>query len=185
MRNMVFCLLLALSSCQEDADLANAASTYFPQQIGNWWEYEGTRREIVDTLQWQGLSYYVWATTYSSNNDAYVDTAYYRVDQDQRVYVKYDITQAESLLFDFSLDAGETLEADGKKITLTSTKANIKPSNTQISDCFSFYYDIPGLADDEHTIYLAPGIGIVSTVPDYGIPQKLSSAFVGGKMDTF
>lgn len=181
--------LLAASACQEDTATVYPSHTYFPQQVGNWWEYGGTRKEIVDTIQWQNLPYYVWVTTYSSNDSTYTDTAYYRMNEDEKVYVKYSATQEESLLFDFSLSEEETIRVDlshgYKLITLRSTDTTVALGGTQLSECLSFFYDIPGLADDEHSIILAPNIGIASTVPVFGTPQELSSAFVGGRMYTF
>lgn len=182
-------LLLAAGACKESHDLTYPSHTYFPQQIGNWWEYAGTRKEIVDTTQWQGLPYYVWVTTYNSNGSTYTDTAYYRVDEDEKVYVKYSKAQEESLLFDFSLSEEETIRVDLKHgyklVTLKSTNTTVILDNIQLSDCLSFFYDVPGLADDEHSIILAPDIGIVRTVPVFGTPRELNTAFVGGKQYTF
>jgi hypothetical protein len=125
---------------------------YLPLDIGNYWQLDhSAKNEIVGTKLIDNKSYY--SVLYQD------DTSYYRIENDKVIVIEY--TENASVKFDLSADVNESWKYNSYTVKLLSTTDTISINNQKIINCYQFYYDIPGVVDEEHSIWLAPGIGII------------------------
>jgi len=61
---------------------------------------------------------------------------------------------------------------DSYTVTMMSKTDTVKIGNTTLTNCYHFYFDDPQLADDEYSIWLAPGIGCIKTIYEGVNPIK-------------
>lgn len=164
-RTVILSLLLFISCNKDDIDSKiNMLDTsdYFPLNIGDYHKLDFTpKRTIEKVVEIDGIEYF------QQNSD--YDTLFYRKTSDGKIYQKTKI-QNEVLKFDLNAETGTSwnYKFDGSELiwnaTLTSKNETIKVDNYTFENCYEFYYDIPQLADEEHIIRLAPGVGIVEEV---------------------
>ena len=168
---LLFCLCVLFISCSKEALLkadirALRQHGYFPLHIGNEWDYLSglqVRTDIQETID--GIEYYRFIS--SRGNRA--DTTYYREDS-HKIFEK-SVGRLEILRFDLKAKERETWSFEEFPDTpyqfiasLTDKDATVDTENFEFRNCYQFYYDIPELADDEHEIFLAKGIGLVKQV---------------------
>jgi hypothetical protein len=150
--------ILILSSCKKEVtNKVPVTGDYLPMQVGNYWEIQDfTKYNITGTKIIDFKTYYIFV----QQND----TSYYRNDNN-KIYVRRSNTN-ESVKFDLTANTGETWEfKDGGtswNVTLTSKTDTITINNTKIPNCYNFFLDLPQAVDDEHAIWLAPGIGFIN-----------------------
>lgn len=148
---------LCLNACHkdeiEDKELV-LSDEYLPLQVGNYWQMENQgKQEITGTKEINNKMYY--------QLEGSSDTLYYRIDND-KVYVLNHEGQ-EGVKFDLSAELNETWTYNLYTVQLISKTDTVSINNKQIKNCYQFYFDIPIMADDEHAIWLAPGIGFIQT----------------------
>lgn len=156
---------ILLSSCEKDnselkykIDLPDV-NDYFPLHTGDCWELDFMpKRIIVGEIEINGVNYF--------QQNSEFNTIFYRKTSDGKIY-KRTQNGNEILKFDLNAEIGETwtYKFDDSDLiwhaTLTSKSATVELDNYTFSNCYAFFYDVPHLADEEHIIWLAPGVGIV------------------------
>ena len=120
-------------SCDKNEDIP-LAKDYLPLDAGNYWQLD-----------------------YSSKTE--VDTSYYRI-EDNKIIVK-EGGRDEAVKFNLSAKVNDRWNYNSSKVVLSSKTDTIRIGNALITNCYNFYFDIPEFIDDEHSIWLAPGIGFI------------------------
>jgi hypothetical protein len=159
--SFIFCLMVGfiiMSSCKKEKDTVQPGGDYFPLAVGNTWKIEHRDlREIVGKNTLEGKEYFLMLV----GNDS----AYFRKEGNS-IYQKVEPT-GESLLFKLDANVGDswqfpmTLSGSTYNVTLGSKTDTITIGNQRITNCFTFYFDVPLMVDEEHSITLAPGIGYI------------------------
>lgn len=186
-----FLLLFSVSVAQaQQAD----TTRYFPLEIGNTWTY-------ITVFDPPGLPY---DTTWYDPNGieetvAFNDTLYYvaphpfaladtlREDENGRIWAR--VGGSDVLLFDFTLEEGETYTFDHNRYQ-TTYEVTIQRNLTwekvagRFENVVRFYFDVPGSIDEERTYTFAPGAGMLYAVDGGGDWMELHTAFIGGRTIT-
>lgn len=159
---IIACLLL--NACKEEVlPLDKLTNDYLPLAVGNYWNIDKFGlRKINETKVFDGRTYY--AITQSH------DTSYARKEGDK--IIEYDLGKT-SVMFDLTADVNDTWQYRNYTVTLKSKTETISIGGQAIKNCYKFYFDIPAAADDERTIWLAPGIGFIQ--------QQCHGECTGGK----
>jgi hypothetical protein len=164
--------LVLLASCVKDA-VTSTSVDYFPLQVGNYWNLSSIGTRSIDTIvSLNGINYYrmvhvqVGPTGITSR-----DTTFYRKTTDGKVYERGTKSTDEILKFDLGANSDQTwtyakdptisINTYPWNATLKSVIDTVQLGNNTIRNCYRYYYDIPQGADEETTIWLAPGIGFV------------------------
>ena len=169
--------MILLISCSKEASETNI--DYFPLDIGNEWDYikgNEVRTDAIVTLD--NKEYY----RFISSTPDFKDTTYYR-NEGNKIYETKDGSH-EYLMFDLDPKEDETWELSFipnpqyKYIaTLRNRIAVIETENFTFENCLEFFYDIPRWADDEFSIFLAKGIGLVHSragiTPEPGLKRMV------------
>ena len=178
--------LFMLTSCEKDkSDLDSKidlldSNDYFPLHTGDYWELDFIPKRTIDKeIEIDGIDYFQQNSEYG--------TIFYRKTSDGKIYQKTE-TGNEILKFDLNAEIGKawTYKFDGSDFiwnaTLTSKNETIELDNHTFFNCYRFYFDVPQLADEEHIIWLAPGVGIVEEASFGGTAdrKKLNKAGING-----
>ncbi len=197
MKTKFFFLLMAITfiiSCDDDSTSPiPQQGDLFPLTVGNTWEYEqrsptgyndfgGIKKEITDVVQLEGREYYRMVTTWKSIPNPYIDTTYYRVDNDGLVYQRRTTGEEGN---PFRLNA---TDKESWKYSASSTENDmhvtyqepITISATEMKDTRLFSFDVSIIADEEWSTTLAPGIGIVTMYTSWTRPVDLKTAVISG-----
>ncbi|MBU0561491.1 MAG: T9SS type A sorting domain-containing protein [Bacteroidota bacterium] len=167
--NKLFWICLFISSSYYySATLVD--SSYFPMSIGNEWEYysdfEPHSEIIVDTLRMNGVLYYGFTRL--------ADPVFWQREYEDKVYYLDLSDSTEFLLFDFTIDIGDSIELPsgyecsyGRKIFLVSKSDTIITPSGIFYNCYHFEHKIncndAGILDT----WFAKGIGKVKYIADY------------------
>jgi hypothetical protein len=156
-----------LSACKEEKfSLEGLDNRYLPLAIGNYWIMDDTDniyiQTITETKVLDQKTYYAIKTKY--------DTSYIRNENDKIVEYYKGKT---SVKFDLTANVNDTWKYRDYTATLTSKTDTITIGGQEIKNCYRFYYDIPASIDEEHAIWLAPGIGFIQ--------EECYGECVGGK----
>ena len=147
---LIVVFMLSFVSCEEQ-DRKNLAESYLPLEIGNYWKLENTeKREILNKTFISDKEYYI--VKYMK------DTFYYRI-EDNKVFVKN--MNSENIIFDFNAKEKSSWNFDYITVSLINKKDTIVINHKQYTNCYHFLFDIPEMADDEFSIWLAPDIGFI------------------------
>lgn len=159
--SFIFCLMAAfvvLSSCKKEKETIQLGDDYFPLAVGNNWKIENRDlREIVGKKTLEGKEYFVMLM----GNDS----VYFRREGNS-ILQKIQPT-GESLLFKLDANVGDSwqfpMTSSGSvyNITLSSKTDTITIGKQRIANCYTFFFDVPLMVDEEHGITLAPGIGYI------------------------
>ncbi len=164
---------ISLLSCDKNNDKVSLTNKYLPLEIGNYWQLDYlTRREIVGTKMIDGKYYFM--IQYEN------DTAYYRIENDRVYVIEHGFT--ESVKFKLSANVNDTWDYNAYKVKLISKTDTIIVNDTKFVNCLQFYYDVPGMVDEEHSIWLAPNVGFVQEQCGECLHQikKLDKAKING-----
>ncbi len=178
MKNIGFYLSLILLgfvpvfiSCENEDDIGSKLELldnedYFPLHLGNFWELTKIPKMTIDTNETlDGKNYFRMVTAF--------DTVYYRKTTDGKVYERTKASD-EILKFDLSANADDTWTyhdetfEEGWHVTLVSKTETVELDGVTFENCYRFYFDVPSWADEAHSIWLAPGIGIIEQSFAYG-----------------
>lgn len=199
-----FFLLIAatvlVTSCDDDDGSAPVPTSgdLFPLAVGNTWEYryrtphglddfDGVKKEITAEVQLEGRTYYQMITTWKSMPKPYLDTLYYRMDNNGFVYQRRKAGEEGN---PFRINASDK---SAWRYSASSTEEDmhvinqepITIRNTPISNARLFTFDVAIMADEEWYTTLAPGIGIVTMSTAWVPPMDLQSAVINGKSYDF
>ncbi|RYU94698.1 hypothetical protein [Emticicia agri] len=165
----LFCILgitstFFLSACKEDKiSLEGLDNVYLPLAVGNYWKIDGVNtRTITETKVFDQKTYYAITSSY--------DTSYVRNENDKIIEYYKGKT---SVRFDLTAAVNATWQYRDYTVKLISKTESITIGGQTIQNCYRFYMDIPAMADDEHAIWLAPGIGFIQ--------QECYGECIGGK----
>lgn len=204
MRKLVFILITCvLASCHYhdtlNPYLPPAESDYLPLEIGNSWDFTPIQpfesnndgvihREVIGITAINNRQYYLLRTSRSYN--AYIDTAYYRIDENGFVFIyrKSRPNFEDKRLWLNAINGNTwTYPVDNNSTAkVTTIEGSLVIGSTSIANCKSFSYNVPNWADEENTITLAPGIGFVKEYSDaWGMGQVLKSAKIHGHVYHF
>jgi hypothetical protein len=145
-------LILAVACTKEEVANIPVSGDYLPMQANNYWEIEHTSKTTI-------------TGTRVINNKTYFefvqgpDTSYYR-NENNKIYSRH-LTEAEALRFDLTAGVNQSWEYNNWIVTLKSKTDTLLINHTKVPNCYHFFFDIPQGADDEHGIWLAPGIGFI------------------------
>ena len=169
-------LLLGINSCDDKEDEQNILTIdYFPLEIGNYWQLDySDRKEIIKTETIDNKTYFV--LVYNK------DTAFYRT-ENNKIIVK-NSPHSEAVKFDLTANENDTWSYNSWTVKLVSKTDTIVIKDKKVINCYHFYFDIPMMADDEHGIWLAPGIGYIQEQCGECLHQirKLDIAQIGGQI---
>ncbi|BAX81906.1 hypothetical protein [Labilibaculum antarcticum] len=184
-----------LSSCDNDkySDFTTVPNDYFPLQIGDTWEYDDHIRKVTGTEKVNNIEYKVVTNkTYRADTLYYSYNNYYRLGSYGKVYQLYRDKSDEFLFLNFSRREGEswsyeTADRDDQKWNVeVLPELNFTINNHIIKNCKSFFYNVPGCADEEHQITFAPGVGeIHSYSTAWGISQTIQKTKINGIIRQF
>jgi hypothetical protein len=193
MKNVFLILFLAASfqSCMDhEARLVYDKSNYLPLEVGNYWEFTNKMsggaalatitRTVTGKTNLEGKEYFVVVT---SDSNSYSDTAYYRKDDQQYVYVMHRRSGEENT---FRLLASDGTSWSYPTENQSAYNVNVAIATLQINDlsvdsCKTFSYDVPQWADEEHFVTLAPGVGFIKEGSyAWGITSTLRKARISG-----
>ncbi len=149
-------VLLLLAACTKDESAAvPMAGDYLPMQAGNYWEIEHTPKIIITgTKVIDNKTYFEFIQA--------MDTTYYR-NENGKIYAR-NIAGAESVKFDLTANVNETWTYNSGAewiVKMVSKTDTLLINHTKVPNCYHFFFDIPSAADEEHGIWLAPGIGFI------------------------
>lgn len=174
-QSLIFVLLsLWINSCEKEEVSIPLLNDYLPMEVGNYWQMEFSERmEIIKSETIDDKDYFVFV-----HND---DTAYFRNDNG-RIQVKESIHE-EAVKFDLTANENDTWIYNSCTAKLISKTDTIIIKDKEIYNCYHFYFDIPMMADEEHSIWLAPEIGFIQEQCGECLHQirKLDIAQIGGQ----
>ena len=141
-----------LSACKEDkVSLEGLDSVYLPLTVGNYWVIDKvSTKTITETKVIDQKTYYALTNSY--------DTSYVRNESNKIIEYYKGKT---SVRFDLTADVNDTWQYRDYTVKLISKTETVSIGGQEIKNCYQFYFDIPAMADEEHAIWLAPGIGFI------------------------
>jgi len=174
---IIFTFIFFFINCEniEKDDTNDSYDTYFPMNIGMKWFYNQNtsennpylKREITEKIQIENNKYFIISEIWRYNEDnpiTYFDTL--RQDNTDRIF-KYSRGK-EYLLYDFTLDSGDTyIDSSNSKYSelyYIVTYRDIDSVETDSGiyyDCIELLFDIPNMIDDEVWCTFAPGVGLI------------------------
>jgi hypothetical protein len=163
-----------LQSCKKESGKIILTDDYLPLEVGNYWQLDYTdKEEIIGTKIINNKTYFILV---SLN-----DTTYLRKEND-KIFAIENMAD-ESIKFDLSANVHDTWKYDLYNVTLVSKTDSITINNYKIYNCYQFYFDVPIMVDEEHSIWLAPGIGFIQESCGECLHQirKLDKARIGGQ----
>jgi len=147
--------LLAAACAKDESAYVPMSGDYLPMQAGNYWKIENTPKiAITGTKVIDDKTYFEFIQT--------TDTTYYR-NENGKIYARH-LNDGETVKFDLTANVNDTWTYSSgadwivKMVNKTDT---LLINHTKVPNCYHFYFDIPGAADEEHSIWLAPGLGFV------------------------
>jgi hypothetical protein len=174
----ILIVCICMHSCKKNNDAPITVSEYFPLTVGNFWKLEHTEKlEVTGTKTLNNKLYFVlkW----------YSDTTCYRVEND-KIFV-IDHSSNESVKFNLAANVNSTWNYDSYEVTLVSKTDSINIHEHKYYNCYHFYFNAPGVVDEEHSIWLAPGIGLIQeSCGECMYPiRKLDTAKIGGQLKIY
>jgi hypothetical protein len=175
-RGVVFLSIFSLSTCTKDDNGIQSkidldAEDYFPLHINNYWQLSGFPvRSIAELKTIDNLEYYTMVSD--------EDTTYYRETTDGRVYQRTKAS-TEILRFDLGANEGDMWTYPDEDLhyewnaVLSGKSETVIVGGRSFENCYRFSFDIPQMADDEHVVWLAPGIGFIEEYYSGGSGQTL------------
>jgi hypothetical protein len=168
-------IFLYLLSCNKEDEKMTLTNNYLPLKSGNYWQLDYTdREEIVGTKIINNKTYYL--LQYQN------DTSYYRIENDKIFVIENN--QNESVKFNLRANVNDTWNYNSYKVKLTSKTDIITINGHKIINCYQFFFDVPVMVDEEHSIWLAPGIGFIQEQCGECLHQirKLDEARIDGQI---
>jgi hypothetical protein len=168
-----------MSACKENkVSLGEFDNAYLPLNVGNYWKLgDSDTRTVTETRVFDQKTYYAITTPY--------DTSYVRNEKGKIIeYYK----GKNSVKFDLTAHVNTTWQYRDYKVTLTNKTDSIKIGGQTIKNCYRFYFDVPAVMDEEHAVWLAPGIGFIQYEClgfCLGGKMKLKEMGIDGKIYSF
>ncbi|PAP78086.1 hypothetical protein [Rubrivirga marina] len=174
------------------AALPAAGQSYFPLGDDDQWEYGYVLDPPFsdpDTIRYErrvAERVVVSDTAYAVIDLPALPTDTFRVDPEGRVWGRW--YGRDALFLDVSRSDGERYElpeSDGFAYVVTVRRpVSVTVPAGSFEDAVEFSFDIPDVFDDEFTVLLAPGVGVVSGFSLYNNMGDLFAATVDGQRVT-
>lgn len=193
---LLFLTVIAFCGCENDNDPRSRAfdPSYFPLEVGNNWEYIPISQagdllsvnvEIPSTATIDDHEYYLMVTRYVYTGVTNIgDSSYYRINSSGYVFVRTTSGLEEANRFRLAAAEGETWTIEAppfKDFVATAGGTSPVDINTiTIENCKSYVFDLPRFIDDEHSLILAPRLGIIRKFFGEGANLVLKQATIGG-----
>ena len=147
---------------------------YLPLANGNYWKMSHGEKWIIDgTKVVDGREFFIL-------KDDEHEFLYHK--EGGKIWVK-EFDDPPGVKFDLDANVNDTWKYNKWNIILISKTDSVTIHNHLICNCYHFYLDIPLMTDDEHSIWLATGIGFVKEeCPEWAFPViMLDEAKINGK----
>ena len=169
--------IITLISCTRSEPVPLNSTDYFPLQVGNYWAFSNASRRTVERAEViDGKEYFRVVSDY--------DTSWYRK-AGGKVFMKRANAQ-EALRFDLAARQGDKWQFESFEVRLINTNESIVLPAETLRNCYHYFFDYPGFIDDEFSVWLAPGIGIVREAAVFGAaPAMLTEAKIDGTVIFF
>lgn len=152
--------ILVFLGCDDNSSSfsIDRSSGYFPLNTGNTWTYKSQSGEndfemtisIEEKIAINGKDYFV-VSNLSSDSDT-IRMA------DQTIWTFKN--NKEMMLFNFN--AGDNTEYQFQSMNVTVNKGvTTEVRDREFSNCISFFFDDPAIADEERGYIFAKGVGII------------------------
>jgi hypothetical protein len=189
---ILFTCLLSFASCRKKDDNAlkfwitqgklNLLDTtdYFPLHLGNYWKIGSdlitidSMKNINDTIYYRKVVPYGEWGNYRKTADGKVYTRSYIYGNNKQEVLNFDLVAPEGHTWSFTT-TGDRWEKKWNA-TLISKNATVRVGDFLFKNCYKYYFDSPQWADEEHIMWLAPGIGLVKIASD-----GIESTYEGGR----
>lgn len=144
--------LFAASCTKEESANIPVSGEYLPMQVQNYWEIEHSDKIVITgTKVFDTKTYFEFIQA--------TDTLYYR-SGNNKIYCRKS-TEPESVKFDLSANVDDSWKYQSWNVKMVSKTDTLLVNHTKVPNCYHFYFDIPLMADEENSIWLAPGIGFI------------------------
>ncbi len=166
--------------------LAICQSVVYPLQVGTRWRFQGLpmaystpsapREVIKDTMMANGKRYA--AILYEGGSGIE-----YQRTQNDSVFIYNIYSRSESLLYRFNLNEKDTVVTITDRypatdiILVDTTIVHIFGTSRRV---FKFLIDTRLMVDEEKTIWIADGIGVIRIVPSFGEYTAVQGAIIDG-----
>ncbi len=160
--------------CNKKVTQPNSLDVMYPLGIGTLWEYTAGRSDSVAarvTLD---------GKEYTQISGTLFPHSLVRMDSGRLLVRKSETSALESVLFDFTADAGESWEyavgtdVPAPTVTLISkTDVVTVPAGTY-TDCYTFFFDISDDAVLDMTYVVAPEVGAIRILEHSGVSYDLT-----------
>ena len=167
----------------------SAENEYLPLQTGNVWYYDIAnsdnnpyiKKEVKDIIIIDSRAYFIVQDKYIYTHQEVIfntDTLY----KDGKGRIWQSRNDADFLLYDFTLDEGETYSfpgnsaiSDEKYIVTVKKFAEIEINEQKYNDCIELFFNIPEWRDEERWLIFSKSIGIIKEIRGEGPTIELSS----------
>ncbi len=161
-------LLISVSCEKDEKEPELTGDDYFPLHVGNYWIYERQGKiEISGKKTFDDKEYFQMAKGEYST--------YYRKTSSGNVY-KRNEKGAEGLIYALAAKKGDSWVYKSNdleyKVVLSAKDETVKHDGCTFKNCYRFDFDDPRAVDEEHSIWLAPKIGIVMRRSGWFTDQK-------------
>jgi len=145
-------VLVTVVSCSKETTNIPAGCDYFPMQVQNTWKFEhSVETTVTATKVIDQKTYFVFVSG--------TDTSYFRK-ENNKIYTRR-ANEAEALKFNLNAAENQSWQYNAWTVTMTDRNDTVVINHAKIPNCYRFFFDIPGAVDDEHIVWLAPGIGFI------------------------
>jgi hypothetical protein len=167
--------------------------------VGNHWEYEpvleinpqvlSATMDIPSKYFFEGREYFVIVSKYTYPYGTSIDSVFYRMDSNGFVYETMKNFPEEANRYRLAATNNESWKIpyrdDYDLVATTTVIQSLTLNNTELENCKSYYFDSPGVVDEEHYVILAPGLGIIKRGSAWGFDIKLKKAIIDGNQFNF
>jgi hypothetical protein len=193
-------IILCIVGCHDENEPTRINSDYFPLHVGDYWEFVPVntqdpaaftwRREITDKVTLDNKEYFQ-AITKSNSSADYVDTVYYRVDDNGLVFSRRNNTAGEINIYRLDAMDGESwitpFGYSSENPVEGKTKCSVgifKFNDAVFENCKTFSFDVEQWVDEERYTILSKGIGPLREGSAW-FTQDLKKAFINGSTFEF
>jgi hypothetical protein len=169
-------LIVFVASCNNNkSDITNPYEIdeslgYFPLKVENSWYYKSEQSyeekvKITSQYELNNNQYHIMSTL---GEHSYPDTVRFENNIVWKIF-----GDTEIVWFDFNLVDGEQYQYKTYNVRV-ETGIIVQTYYGEFTNCIGFYFDVPGIADEEVGYVFAKGVGVVR-IPGAWVDLKLHS----------
>lgn len=188
---LFFCSIFLLA-CDGNDVPDSSLNSYLPLQVGNSWKFVSISgdaggaysfKRVTSKATIDGHDYYEIVSGNAAPQEVAEDTTYYRIDNENFVYVRGKHETNESNLYRLEGADGDSWSFEVANFTVSMDLAvvSVTIGEKELKNCKAFSYDAETIFDEEYTTTLAEGIGFVRIYSNaWGNGRILKSAVING-----